>query len=160
MDIRVQCAKCQFRMEATSDIPERCDLYRFRDGEHRPTCEAARANELLCGGDGRFFVASRESIEEENTYLKVLNGRLIEILRKITDSLTRGELDEQAWIEGHYFIAIHSAKEAHDKAIKDLEKEVLDLKGTLPPNNGGNYRTLADDSFEKLPQAIKGGAGA
>jgi len=147
-------------MEATSDIPERCDLYRFRDGEHRPTCEAARANELLCGGDGRFFVASSESIEEENTYLKVLNGRLLEILRKITDSLTRGELDEQAWIEGHYFIAIHSAKEAHDKAIKDLEKEVLDLKGTLPPNNGGNYRTLADDSFEKLPPAIKGGAGA
>ena len=101
-----------------------------------------------------------ESIEEENTYPKVLNGRLLEIIRKIMDSLTRGELDEQAWIEGHYFIAIHSAKEAHDKAIKYLEKEVLDLKGTLPPNDGGDYRTIADDSFEKLPPAIKGGAGA
>ena len=159
MDIRVQCAKCQFRMEATSDFPERCNLYRRRDGEHRPTCEAARAEERMCGGDGRFFVASRESIEEENSYLKALNGRLLEIIRRITDSLTRGELDEQAWIDGHYFIAVHSAREAHDKAIKDLEKKVLDLKGTLPPDDGGDYRTLADNSFEKLPQVIKGGAG-
>ena len=71
-------------MEATSDFPERCNLYRFRDGEHRPTCEAARAEERMCGGDGRFFVASRESIEEENTYLKALNGRLLEIIRRIT----------------------------------------------------------------------------
>lgn len=160
MDIRVQCAKCQFRMEATSDIPERCDVYRFKDGEHRPTCEAARANELLCGGDGRFFIASSKSIEGENIYLKALNGRLLEIIRKITDSLTRGELDEQAWMDGHYFIAVHSAREAHDKAIEYLEKEVLDLKGTLPPDDGGNYLTLAEDSFEKLPQAIKGGSGA
>lgn len=160
MDIRVQCAKCQFRMEATSDFPERCGFHQFKDGEHRPTCEAARANELMCGGDGRFFVASSESIEEENNYLKVLNGRLLEIIRKITDSLTRGELDEQAWIDGHYFVAVHSAREAHDKAIQDLEKKVLDLKGTLPPNDGGDYRTIADDSFEKLTQAIKGGAGA
>jgi len=160
MDIRVQCAKCRFRIEATSSLPERCDVSRLKGGEDRPACEAARADELLCGGDGRFFIASRESIEEENIYLKARNERLLEIIRKITDSLTRGELDEQAWIDGHYFIAVHSAREAHDKAIEYLEKEVLDLKGTLPPDDGGNYRTLADDSFEKLPQAIKGGSGA
>ena len=160
MDIRVQCAKCRFRIEAASSL-QKCGVHRFiKEGEDRPTCEAARADELMCGGDGRFFVASSESIEEENSYLKALNERLIEIIRKITDSLTRGELDEQAWIDGHYFIAVHSAREAHNKAIKDLEKKVLDLKGTLPPDDGGNYRTLADDSFEKLPQAIKGGAGA